>query len=64
MVAPTIHDIEKKLDKLYTTDLGQYIEHVKTIKGVGYKVFRNENGRHRVKYDEEALKGFFGGVFG
>lgn len=63
MAAPTISDIEKKLDKLYATDLKAYIEHIKTVKGVGYKVFRNGRGHHRVKYNEDYLKNFIGGTF-
>ena len=53
MQVPTISDIEKRLDKLYATDLRAYIEDVKTIKGLGYKVFKNGNGKHKVRLNEE-----------
>lgn len=53
MSAPTISDIEKRLDKLYVTDLKTYIEDVKTIKDLGYRVFKNSNGKHKVKLNEE-----------
>lgn len=53
MQTPTINDIEKRLDKLYATDLRAYIEDVKIIKGLGYKVFKNGNDKHKVKFNEE-----------
>ena len=53
MASPSIKDAEMKLDVLYATDLKQYIEHCKTIKELGYKVFRNGNGKHKLVFDKE-----------
>ena len=63
MASPSIKDAEMKLDVLYATDLKQYIEHCKTIKELGYKVFRNGNGKHKLVFDKDALSSMFGGAF-
>ena len=57
---PTIEQIESDLNKLYFTDPDRYMERLNTIKGIGYKVLRNSQGKHRVQMDMSTA---FGGVF-
>lgn len=59
-MAPTIEDIEKRLNHLYQTNPKEYIEHLNMIKGLGYKIYRNPKGIHKVKMDWSSA---FGGVF-
>ena len=57
---PTIEDIQNRLDSLYWTNSKEYMEHLNLVKGLGYRVFRNSKGRHRVKMD---MSNAFGGLF-
>ena len=57
---PTIEDIQNDLNRLYWTDPDRYKERLETIKGVGYKVFRNSAGQHKVQADMSTA---FGGIF-
>ena len=57
---PTIEQIQNDLNRLYLSDPVQYKERLETIKGIGYKVFRNSKGQHRVQMD---MSSAFGGVF-
>lgn len=63
MIAPTIETVEKKLDTLYETDISQYIELKKTVKDMGFKVYKNGANKHRIKQNENYLNEVFGGVF-
>ena len=57
---PTIEQIQNDLNRLYLSDPVQYKERLETIKGIGYKVFRNSKGQHRVQMN---MSSAFGGVF-
>ena len=57
---PTIEDLQNDLNKLYFTDPDRYMERLNVIKGIGYKVLRNSQGKHRVQMDMSTA---FGGVF-
>ena len=63
MIAPTIETVEKKLDTLYETDISQYIELKKTVKSMGFKVYKNGVDKHKIKQNENYLNEAFGGVF-
>ena len=57
---PTIEQIQNDLNRLYLSNPVQYKERLETIKGIGYKVFRNSKGQHRVQMN---MSSAFGGVF-
>lgn len=57
-------DFERDLDLLYKTNPEKYQRKLDTIKSSGYRVFRNVNGEHIVKQDEDFIYKAFGGVFG
>ena len=48
MGAPTIEDIQNTLTRLYQSSPLKYQEYLHTIKGIGYKVWRNSKGEHKV----------------
>ena len=56
-----VQEIVEKLDKLYWTDIPGYTEYLQKIKGVGYKVFRNSKGKHKI---ESPFGGVFDKIFG
>lgn len=47
-LAPNIKDMENRLNTLYWTDSEKYMELLDVIKGMGFKIYRNSNGKHRV----------------
>ena len=59
-MAPTIEDIQNRLNTLYCTDPKEYMEHLNMLKGIGYRIFRNSKGKHKVEMDMATA---FGGVF-
>ena len=60
---PSNEDIVHKLNILYATDREEYEKHVKTFKGVGYRIFRNSSGMHKVEYNNSYFQDMFGGAF-
>ena len=56
--------IKDNLDFLYKTNSDKYETALNTIKSNGYRVFRNANGEHIVKRNENFIYEAFGGVFG
>lgn len=60
---PSNDEIVNKLNILYATDKEKYEEHVETLKGVGYRIFRNSNGKHKVDYNTSYFQEMFGGAF-
>lgn len=64
MGVPDIKTIEEDLNRRYFQDPKEYLERVETLKGVGYKIFRNSKGQHKVEYNNEYFKEMFGGTFG
>lgn len=67
-----------ELNKLYTTDKVKYDKEVNDFKAMGYKIYRNKEGQHKVVepvrqkndiYSQmgmygDVFKDIFGGVFG
>ena len=60
---PTDEEIVAKLNMLYSSDKEQYEEHVETLKGIGYKIYRNSEGKHKVEYNNQYFAEMFGGAF-
>ena len=60
---PTDEEIVNKLNNLYATDKEEYEKHVETLKGVGYRIFRNSDGKHKVGYNNSYFQEMFGGAF-
>lgn len=65
--------IAQELNRLYEFEMDKYITECDHWKRMGYKIFRNSEGKHKVveppqpKYVEGEpvnLKDIFGGVFG
>lgn len=61
---PTIDDIQNDLNKRYLNNPEEYLERVETLKGVGYKIYRNSKGQHKVTYNNKYFNEVFGGAFG
>ena len=61
---PTIEDIAKRLNKLYIENPDGYQEHLTMVKGLGYRVFRNSTGKHKLEINPNHLNEAFGGIFG
>jgi len=59
-MAPNIKDMENRLNTLYWTDSEKYMELLDVIKGMGFKIYRNSKGKHRVQMD---MSNAFGGIF-
>ena len=62
--------VKEELDKLYLADKSKYETEVNTLKGIGYKIYRNSAGEHKVidspkKQDDiySAFSGIFGDIF-
>lgn len=53
-----------KLNILYIQDSKAYEKQVETLKGAGYRVFRNDRGQHKIEYDSHYFEKMFGGAFG
>ena len=56
-----IKTIEEDLNRRYLQNQKEYTERVETLKGVGYKIFRNSKGQHRVEYNNDYFNEIFGG---
>lgn len=50
-MAPTIQEMENRLNQLYWTDSEAYLRQLEMIKGMGFRVFRNSKGKHKVQAD-------------
>ena len=61
---PTNEEIVQRLNHLYMTNADEYKKQVETLKGVGYRIFRNDKGQHKVDYNNNYFNEVFGGVFG
>ena len=57
---PALQEMQNDLNKLYWTDSKKYQEHLAMIKGMGYRVFRNPQGLHKIELD---MSSTFGGIF-
>ena len=58
--------VKEKLDKLYLTDKSKYEVEIKTLKNIGYKIYRNSDGEHKVikPLKQDDIYSAFGGIFG
>lgn len=54
-MSPTISEIEDKLNRYYSIDYMLYISYLIGIKKLGYRVFRNSNGIHKVVKNTDSL---------
>lgn len=68
----TVHIIDE-LNRLYKSDMNRYMSEVNYWKNQGYRVYRDNNGVHKViepprfykkSNDSEIYKTLFGGIFG
>jgi len=57
-------DIATDLDNKYKTDLLNYYDKIKFLKGAGYRIFRNANGEHKVEHNDNYIYEAFDGIFG
>ena len=65
MASDTYELIIKKLNIMYESDDKEaYEKQVETLKNVGYRVFRNSKGYHKVEYNTHYFQQMFGGEFG
>ena len=63
MNPPSIEEIEARLNSLYFKNPKEYTEHVEMFKGMGFKVFRNSFGKHKVQSNPNFINEAFGGIF-
>lgn len=54
------------LDKFYLTDSSKYETEVAVLKKIGYKIYRNPDGKHKVikPMKQDDIYSAFGGIFG
>lgn len=65
MASDTCKLIIEKLNIMYESDDKEaYEKQVETLKSVGYRVFRNSKGYHKVEYNTHYFQQVFGGEFG
>ena len=64
MVESRTEDIQNDLDKRYMGDSEDYYERIKMLKSMGYKIFRNSSGKHRVEMNPNYIYEVFDGIFG
>lgn len=64
--------IVQELDRLYEFEIDKYVEECNELKKIGYRIFRNEDGKHRIleptrpadAYGDNDIYNAFGGIFG
>lgn len=64
--------IVQELDRLYEFDSEKYVSECKELKKIGYRIYRNEVGKHAVieptrpadAYGDNDIYNAFGGIFG
>ena len=61
---PTNEDIQNDLNQKYLNNPEEYLKRVETLKGVGYRILRNNKGQHKVEYNNKYFSEIFGGAFG
>lgn len=57
--------IENKLNELYQSEINKYVSECEHWKRMGYKVYRNSEGQHKViaPIKVENINTAFGGIF-
>ena len=58
-----VNHIVEDLNKKYVSSQEEYIKQIKFLKGAGYKIFRNKDGKHRVEHNPNYIYEAFGGIF-
>ena len=64
--------IVSELDRLYEFEIDKYVNECNDLKRMGYKIYRNNEGRHKVIEPQKMSSNFgnndifnaFGGIFG
>lgn len=63
--------IIEELNRLYQYDMDKYLSECSDLKGFGYKIYRNSNGKHKIVApikDNDVktvdINQVFGGIFG
>ena len=63
--------IIQELDRLYEFDTKKYVEECEDLKKIGYRIFRNQDGKHQIiepsrpsdAYGDNDIYNAFGGIF-
>lgn len=62
-----VNIIETELNKLYKYEMDKYISECDHWKSMGYKIYRNSNGQHKVvapiRAQQVDINNAFGGIF-
>ena len=61
---PSNEDIQNNLNEIYLNKPEEYLKRVETLKEVGYRIYRNSKGQHKVAYNNNYFNEIFGGAFG
>lgn len=61
--------IVNELDRLYEFEINKYVNECNDLKRMGYKIYRNNEGRHKViepqnNFVDNDIYNAFGGIFG
>ena len=64
--------IVAELDRLYEFEIDKYVEECNQLKRIGYKIYRNDDGKHKVveparpndMFGDNDIYNAFGGIFG
>lgn len=66
--------IRDELDRLYQFEIEKYVDEVNQLKQIGYKIYRNDKGEHKVMppvrqrsanpFVDNDLASFMNGLFG
>lgn len=49
-----IDSVSQELDRLYQFEINQYITRCDELKKSGYKIYRNDNGQHKVVFSGQS----------
>lgn len=64
MKPPSTDAMAARLDELYMSyDTEKYAEHLDMVKCLGYKVYRNSDGKHKLVINKNVINEAFGGIF-
>lgn len=63
MTTLTDEQIASDLDQKYASNDKEYLEKIQILKDVGYKIYRNSKGQHKILRNNNYLNEVFGGIF-